>query len=176
MDKSTENRLNDILDGVFFHSPEEYAIGGQRFPVSGLNDFLYNWCYSRELRLPLGLSMGNADPADSLIIDLAAANGTRERWDYGWKITQLLQDGSFYAQKEAQSRLLRQGEYQPLDPWFLRQPASGSGRSLRRTTRGRSPASISCMPRSRRRSRISKHWCGCTGISMRRARLCCSGW
>lgn len=116
MDKLTEKRLNEILDAVFFHSAEEYAIGGQRFPVAGLNDFLYAWCYSREFRVPLDLSGGSADPADTLILELTAANGTRERWDYGWKVAQFLQDGCLYAQKGAQSRMLRQGEFMLLDP------------------------------------------------------------
>ena len=111
MDKSLETQLKQIFDAVFFYSADEYAIGGQRYPVSGLEGQLYGVCYSREFRVPLDLSFGQADPSDTLMVELSSANATRERWDYGWKITQILQDGSLYAMKEAQSRMLRPGEY-----------------------------------------------------------------
>ena len=57
MDKSLETQLKQIFDAVLLHSVEEYAIGGQRYPVSGLESQLYNVCYSREFRVPLDLSL-----------------------------------------------------------------------------------------------------------------------
>lgn len=115
MDKSTEEQLKRIFDEVYFHSAEEYAIGGQRYPVSGLEGQLYGVGYLRQFRIPLDLAFGHADPSDTLIVELNSANATREHWDYGWKITQMLQDGSLYAVKEAQSRILRAGEYMVQD-------------------------------------------------------------
>jgi hypothetical protein len=108
--------LNEIFDAFFFYSAEEYAISGQRFPVTGLEVQLYGSCYSKPFRLPLDLSFGATDPADSLMIELSNANATRERWDYGWKITQFQPGGSVYAQKESQTRMLKQGEYMLQDP------------------------------------------------------------
>ena len=57
-------------------------------------------------------------------MELNTANRTRERWDYGWKITQILQDGSLYATKVAQSRMLRPGEYMLQDPASAAQPGA----------------------------------------------------
>lgn len=111
MHKSLETQLKRIFDAVFFYSSEEYSVGSQRYPVSGLEAQLYGSCYSREFQIPMDLSFGQADPADTLMVEFNSANATRERWDYGWKITQILPDGSLYATKEAQSRMLRPGEY-----------------------------------------------------------------
>jgi hypothetical protein len=124
MDQALETRLKQIFDAVFFYSAEEYAIGGQRYPVSGLQGQLYGVCYSREFRVPLDLSFGNADPTDTLMVELSSANATRERWDYGWKVTQILQDGSLYAMKEAQTRILRPGEYMLQDAAAAVQPGA----------------------------------------------------
>ncbi|MGI8744286.1 MAG: T3SS effector HopA1 family protein [Bryobacteraceae bacterium] len=136
MNGTLESRLKEIFDAVFIYSPEEYSIGGQRFPVIGasgtipaplvasLEGQLYSLCYSREFRLPLDLSPGTADPLDTLLIELSAANATRERWDHGWKVTQLLPNGSLYAQKEAQSRMLWPGEYMLLEPDVPAQPGA----------------------------------------------------
>jgi hypothetical protein len=124
MNTSLKTQLQQIFDAVFFHSAEEYAIGGQRYPTSGLEGQLYGSCYSREFRVPLDNSFGQADPSDTLMLELNLANATRERWDYGWKITQILQDSSVYAMKEAQSRMLRPGEYMLQDMAAVAQPGA----------------------------------------------------
>jgi hypothetical protein len=111
VDTALETQLKQVFDAVLFHSADEYAIADQRYPVSGLAGQLYTVCYSREFRVPLDLSFGQADPLDTLMAELNSANATRERWDYGWKVTQTLQDGSLYATKEAQSRMLRPVEF-----------------------------------------------------------------
>lgn len=116
MNPSLESQLNRIFNEVVFHSDVEYSIDGQRYPVTGFENQLYASCYSREFRLPLDVAFGGADPADSMQVELSAANTTRETWDYGWKITQLLADGSLYAMKQSQSRMLRPGEYMLQDP------------------------------------------------------------
>jgi hypothetical protein len=124
MDTLLERRLNEIFDAVFFYSAEEYGIGGQRYPVSSLESQLYTACYNREFQLPLDLSYGQADMSDTLMMELNSANATRERWEYGWKITQIQQDGSLYAMKEAQSRTLRPGEYMLQDTAAAAQPGA----------------------------------------------------
>jgi len=124
MDTALEIQLKQVFDAVFFCSAEEYVIAGQRYPVSGLGGQLYGVCYSRPFRVPLDLSFGEADPSDTLISELNSANATRERWDYGWKITQVLEDGSLYAMKEAQSRMLRPGEYMLQDMAAAAQPGA----------------------------------------------------
>jgi hypothetical protein len=124
MQKPLETQLKQIFDAVLFHSAEQYAIGGQLYPVSGLEGQLYGVGYVRQFQVPLDLSFGGADPSDSLIVDLNSANTTRERWDYGWKITQILNDGSLYAMKEAQSRMLRPGEYMFQDAGAATQPGA----------------------------------------------------
>ena len=111
MDKALEQSLHEIFDAVFFYSPDEYALGAQRFPASSLENNLYGFCYTREFRLPIVNDDPPFDPNAHLLIELSSANATRERWDYGWKITQALPDGSVYAQKEEQSRMLRPGEF-----------------------------------------------------------------
>ena len=122
MDKSLETQLKEIFDAVFFYPTGEYAIGGQRYPVSGLEGQLYGVAYVRQFRVPLDLSFGEANPSDSLIVELSSANTTRERWDYGWKVTQVLQDGSLYAMKAAQSRMLNPGGYMLQDTASVAQP------------------------------------------------------
>ncbi len=124
MEKSLEIQLKRIFDAVFFYSAGEYSIGGRRYPAGGLEGQLYGSCYSREFQIPLDVSFGQADPSDRLLAELNSANATRERWDYGWKITQVLPDGSLYAMKEAQSRILRPGEFMLQDSATGLQPGA----------------------------------------------------
>ena len=124
MNSALELQLNRIFSEVVFHSDVEYSIGGLRYPVTGFENQLYASCYSREFRVPLDLSFGGADPTDSIEMELSAANTTRERWDYGWRVTQILADGSLYAMKHDQSRRLRPGEYMFQDPAAPAQPGA----------------------------------------------------
>jgi hypothetical protein len=124
MNSSLESQLNRIFNEVVFHSDVEYSIGGLRYPATGFENQLYASCYSREFTLPLDLSFGGADPTDSMQVELSAANTTRESWDYGWQVTQILADGSLYATKQAQSRMLRPGEYMFQDPAAPAQPGA----------------------------------------------------
>ena len=125
-----ESALNAIFESVIIESPSAYSIGGQRFSVTGatlaasLETRLYSLCYSREMSLSADTGYPLPDPDDNLAMLLSAANQTRERWDWGWKIIQTMPDGSLHAQKESASRLLWPGEYEPMEAGAAVTPAA----------------------------------------------------
>jgi hypothetical protein len=128
MDKRLQSTLNDIFDAVYVYSPSEYSIGGQRFTatdslVTHLQNQFYNSCYSREFRIPIDSAVPGLDQ-DTLLPQLQAANQTRERWDYGWKITQVLPDSSLGVQKESQNRVVWPGEYILMETGVSAQPGA----------------------------------------------------
>lgn len=79
--------------------------------VSTLSTLLYEFAYSRPFRAPL------PEPERDLSIDfglleaLSMANTTRERWEHGWTIAQVMQHGQILAQKGNSSRNLWPGQF-----------------------------------------------------------------
>jgi hypothetical protein len=130
--------IKEVLSAIKIASPHEFDFAGRSFAVSSmehqhtghqhvghavpapqsqafvatLSAYLYEYAYSRPFRgqLPepsapdLSLDMG-------LLEALSMANTTRERWEHGWTIAQVLQHGQISAQKGTVRRNLWPGQF-----------------------------------------------------------------
>lgn len=80
-----------------------------------LSGALYQYVYSRSFdgRLAEAREAVAADPAAdaALVARLTAANCTRERWEQGWQIAQVLPSGQVMAQRGAASRAVWPGQF-----------------------------------------------------------------
>ena len=116
-----QNRsIKEVLSAIAVHSPHEFTLAGRKFSVPPVNQngahngsadpshnfvttlstYLYEFAYSRPLRreLPARESL-DLTPDLDLIEAMSAANTTRERWEHGWKIEQVLHHGQISAYK-----------------------------------------------------------------------------
>lgn len=80
--------------------------------VATLSALLYEFAYSRPFRAPLP----EPEPLDlsidfGLLEALSMANTTRERWEHGWTIAQVMQHGQIVARKGNVSRNLWPGQF-----------------------------------------------------------------
>jgi hypothetical protein len=127
--------IKNLLAAINVASPEQFSIGGRTFPVHGMNPGhaahaghnhqsqahplvlnlgaqLYEHAYSRPFRNPLPEAETlDFSPDAELIEGLSVANATRERWEHGWIIGQLLQHGQIMAHKGSQRRSLWPGQF-----------------------------------------------------------------
>jgi hypothetical protein len=80
-------------------------------PVVQLQQLLYEWCYCR--RFDAAPTAPTPAPvADAgLVPALSAANASRDRWDAGWQIRQMLPSGQIVAAKGAMTRIVWAGEF-----------------------------------------------------------------
>lgn len=122
--------LRQLLRAVIVHGPLEYELSGRRHRVApfgagqsptwsaysagqpplviDLQTRVYEEAYCR----PLG-SLGTDPPGNvvSLLEPLSAANAGRDRWESGWSLAQLLQNGHAMARKGDLAGLFAPGEF-----------------------------------------------------------------
>ena len=119
-----------ILDSVRIDSAASYSFAGQIFGerelladpsvvadaphgrlVAHLGRHLYRWCYCRTLTDGISSESDAGSPDEDVIEALAEANTSRERWDRGWAIDQILPSGQVLARRGVTLRTLWGGEY-----------------------------------------------------------------
>jgi hypothetical protein len=125
--------MNEVLAAIKVDSPESFTFAGRSIPVQNghrhgstphnggnvetqvfvatLSAQLYEFAYSRtfsKLREPETYDFSTHP---GLLDELSAANTTRERWEHGWKIAQILPHGQISAQKGNQRRSLWPGQF-----------------------------------------------------------------
>jgi HopA1 effector protein family len=125
----TNQQLAAVLTSITVESPEHFTIGGQPVAVRAsssnssapgptqaflrtLAARLYELAYSR----PFRSSVTEAGPVDyspnaELIDRLSGANATKERWERGWSIEQLLSHGQVSVSKLGRRRTVWPGQF-----------------------------------------------------------------
>jgi hypothetical protein len=130
MQAALRTELLNILQAVAFPAPGTVALAGRSSPYAGpagqmpgiapaeslaavqLQQLLYEWCYCRpfgSVAPTVAAPTPTADPG--FLNGLSAANASRERWDRGWQIQQILPSGQIVAIKAAMTRLIWPGEF-----------------------------------------------------------------
>lgn len=95
---------------------QRHGIGGQSHPlVSLLEQTFYQHCYTRTFEGRLSDEQHRPEGEEELVPTLSAANSSRERWDAGWQIYQVLPSGQILAHKNGLTRALWPGEFISLD-------------------------------------------------------------
>lgn len=80
--------------------------------VSTLSAYFYEFAYSRPFISPLPeLAAQDLSTDTGLLEALSMANTTRDRWEHGWTIAQILQHGQISAQKGSITRNLWPGQF-----------------------------------------------------------------
>jgi hypothetical protein len=125
--------VKNVLSAIKIKSPQEFTFAGRNFSVNGahhqhaapvasdaqsqafvqtLSTYLYEFAYSRPFRaqLPEPETL-DFSPDLELVEKLSAANKTRERWEHGWTIAQILPHGQVKAQKGNAQRSLWPGTF-----------------------------------------------------------------
>jgi hypothetical protein len=122
--RAVEVRSNDSFNfaGRHFSLAAQGAAHAHGFAQPGANPLvtlleqtLYQHCYCRTFdgalrdEQPLNVQGVDLTPA------LSEANATRERWDKGWQVYQVLQSGQVLAHKDGRTRALWPGEFLSTD-------------------------------------------------------------
>jgi hypothetical protein len=127
--------IKKILAAINVESPDQFNFAGRSFPIQSANNVhpahaahntngpmhplvlnlsaqLYEYAYSRPFRSPLPEPEAfDFSPDAELIEAVSAANATRERWEHGWTIGQILQHGQILAQKGNNRRSVWPGQF-----------------------------------------------------------------
>lgn len=136
-------QLKKIVRAIEVRSPEMFTFAGRHFTLAEaghahgfaqaeanplaklLEQALYQHCYSRHFdgglrdEQPLNVQGVDLTPA------LSEANQTRERWDAGWQVYQIMPTGQVMAQKGGRSRSLWPGEFLSTDaPGMMPRPGT----------------------------------------------------
>jgi len=118
-----------IVQAIEFPSSSAVTFAGQTAQITGVTDpvfrttapsplvaqlqqLLYDSCYCHRFNgavAPAPKSSTDADPG--FIESLSAANASRDRWDQGWQILQILQTGQIVTVKGAITRTVWPGEF-----------------------------------------------------------------
>jgi hypothetical protein len=123
---TTLDDLRTLLRAITIYSPTALAFAGQPvapLPATGsaengrdnplvtqLQHQLYQHAYTRRFDGTLHTPTGGT-PADDMRDALSAANKSRERWEEGWQIAQVLPTGQVMAQRHGQTRPLWPGQF-----------------------------------------------------------------
>jgi hypothetical protein len=128
-------QLRKIVRAVEVRSNDSFTFAGRHFPLAAqapahahgfaqqqanplatlLEQTLYQHCYCRTFdgalrdEQPLNAQGVDLTPA------LSEANATRERWDAGWQVYQVLPSGQVMAHKDGRTRALWPGEFLSTD-------------------------------------------------------------
>ena len=127
--------LRTILQALRIFTPTSFSFGGQSFTVQPqpgpqppqlpngaqtspqnpliwqLAQQLYLHCYCRKFDGRLRSLPQVNGGSDDLLDALSAANTTRERWDGGWQIQQVLPAGQVVVHKNGMAKMLWPGEF-----------------------------------------------------------------
>jgi hypothetical protein len=132
--KHAGNRaVKNVLSAIKIKSPQEFTLAGRSFSVRGANHqpigpatanaqsqafvqtlsaYLYEFAYSRPFRAQLPEPETRDYSTDlKFVEELSAANRTKERWEHGWAIAQILPHGQVMAQKGDVQRSLWPGTF-----------------------------------------------------------------
>jgi hypothetical protein len=101
------------------HGVHQHGVHGHAAPdpqsqafVSTLSAYLYEYAYSRPFVAPLPEPAAQDLSADAGLLEaLSMANTTRDRWEHGWTIAQVMQHGQVSAQKGSLQRNLWPGQF-----------------------------------------------------------------
>jgi hypothetical protein len=137
--------LKDLLSTISVDSPQHFNFAGRSFPVrienhshsphannqphplvQTLSNQLYEFAYSRPFRGQLPEPVTRDFSTDSELVEaLSAANVTRERWEHGWTIAQVLPHGQIMAQKGTIQRSVWPGQFLSKDgPAMMPRPGA----------------------------------------------------
>lgn len=107
------------------------GVGGMGTPLAvQLQHLFYDFCYCRRFDGAVVTEQSIAQPSDTGLIEaLSAANTSRERWDAGWQLAQLMPSGQIVAVKGGMTRLVWPGEFLGHGPPGV-QPRPGTEISL----------------------------------------------
>jgi hypothetical protein len=80
--------------------------------VNNLSGYLYEYAYSRPFR-GTAISAGAPipPPGFDMVEAMSAANSTRERWEEGWSISQIMHHGQVMAQRGNETRTVWPGQF-----------------------------------------------------------------
>ncbi|HKY06158.1 MAG TPA: T3SS effector HopA1 family protein [Blastocatellia bacterium] len=127
------SEIRKILKAVTVMSPTSFSFAGRvidqsilpahiAIPVETDNplvrllaNYLYFYCFCHKFNGDLPDDRPGAPPDNDFIELLSEANASRERWDTGWQIVQILPSGQVTAQKNGVSRSFWAGEFITLD-------------------------------------------------------------
>ncbi|HYY99248.1 MAG TPA: T3SS effector HopA1 family protein [Pyrinomonadaceae bacterium] len=101
------------------HGVHQHGVHGHAAPdpqsqafVATLSAYLYEYAYSRPFVAPLPEPAAQDLSTDAGLLEaLSMANTTRERWEHGWTIAQVMQHGQVSAQKGGIQRNLWPGQF-----------------------------------------------------------------
>lgn len=129
-----KSELHRIVEALVIESPGSFTFGGRRVQASGsagipslsgvpiqnplvgaLQMQLYLHCYSRRFAGAISEAKLPNDDGKDLTMDLAQANTSQERWESGWKISQIMSSGQIAVQRDGLNRVLWPGEYLAAD-------------------------------------------------------------
>jgi HopA1 effector protein family len=125
MQEALRTELPSILQAVTFPAGGAVALAGRTAHAAGqmpglgtagnplvtqLQQLFYDWCYCRRLGAPATRGLTSA-PDPGFIETLSAANASRDRWDAGWQIQQMLPSGQIVVGKAAMTRMVWPGEF-----------------------------------------------------------------
>ena len=153
-------QLEKIVRAVEVRSDDSFNFAGRHFPLAAqvpghahgfarqqanplaalLEQTLYQHCYCRTFdgalrdEQPLNVQGVDLTPA------LSEANATRERWDTGWQVYQVLPSGQVLAHKDGRTRALWPGEFLSTDaPGMALRPGMNLSVFFMRETRTMQP-------------------------------------
>lgn len=122
------------------HHAQGFAQAQANPLVTLLEQTLYQHCYCRTFdgalrdEQPLNVSGFDLTPV------LSEANATRERWDSGWQVYQVLPSGQVMAHKDGRTRALWPGEFLSTDaPGFAPRPGTNLSVFFSRETKTMQP-------------------------------------
>lgn len=149
MKEQLNAQLGRIVRAVEVRSHESFTFAGRHFSLGAqaqghahgfaqpqanplvalLEQTLYQYCYSRTF----DGALRDASPEQLHGVDLtpalSEANATRERWDAGWQVYQMLPTGQVLAHKNGRTRALWPGEFLSTDAPGIR-PRPGMNLSV----------------------------------------------
>lgn len=130
MAKALTRELSNIFRAIRIHSTTSLTFAGQSLSpantatlpaqaggqpqewlVSQLQQQLYQHCFCQRFHGHLAPPPPAVAEGNELIEALSRANASRDRWDPGWYISQMLPSGQIVAQKYGQTRWLWPGEF-----------------------------------------------------------------
>lgn len=135
---SSNKAISEVLAAIAVGSAHEFTFAGRNFHVHGgnhnhshapapagqatdaesqafvktLSTYLYEFAYSRPFRNEVPESRAlDLSPDPELLEALSAANATRDRWEHGWSVGQIMHGGQILARKGNLTRNVWPGQF-----------------------------------------------------------------
>ena len=147
MKEKTDAQLRRIIRAVEVRADDSFTFAGRHFSngaqgslVTLLEQALYQHCYCRTFNGALRDAQAEQSRGVDLTPALSEANATRERWDAGWQVYQILPSGQVLAHKGGRTRALWPGEFLSTDaPGMMPRPGTNLSVFFTRETRTMQP-------------------------------------